>query len=78
MLKNPIVDTNTTCAAKISIKYTTSVAKTLTKNTIHTVKHMIEHATKHAALRTSIKDLTSAARKLDISMIGAVLFNHLV
>ena len=31
-----------------------------------------------AALRTSTADITSAARKLNISMIGAALFNHFV
>ena len=77
MQKNSIVDdTNTTNTAKHTIK--------------HAAEHIAEHAAKYAILcaptkditsaaRTSTKNLSSVARKLlNISMIGATPFNHLV
>lgn len=77
----------TTSVAKTSIKHTANAAEYATE---YAVEHIVEHATKHAALCTSIKDTTSAARTptkdllsaakklLDINMISAVFFNHLI
>ena len=76
LLDNPIVTkhpgaarTPTAGAASQHTKYCTTSA----------VEHAAEHETEHAALRTSTENITSAAsRPLDISMIGAAPFNHLV
>lgn len=85
MLQNFIVDINTTGAAKTPIEYTISMARTLIKDITSVAKtftkstSVVEHATEHAALHISTKNLSSAVRKLlDISMIGAALFNYLV
>ena len=50
---------------------------TLLDNPIVT-KHCRTSAAEHAAEHTPTKDITSAARRLDISVIGAAPFNHLV
>ena len=86
--KNSIVDdTNTTSAAKTSTKYITSAAEHAIE---YAAEHITEYAAEHAVLRTSIENITSAARTstkdlssvarklLDISMIGAAPFNHLI
>ena len=76
MLENLTIDINTTSVARKSTEDTTSVAEHATE---HATEHMAKHAAKHAALHTPIKDFPSVARKLlDISIIGAAPFNHLI
>ena len=61
---------------------TAGAAKQLTKHTAGAARQLTKHCTsaaEHAAKHTPTKDITSAARKtMDIGMIGAAPFNHLV
>lgn len=78
---------STTSIARTLTKDITSVVEHATE---YAAKHMVERVTKYATLCTSTKniistariftkDLFSAARKpLDISMISAASFNHLI
>ena len=70
----------TTGATRISIKSRTAgAAKQPTEHPATVVEHATKHKVKHAALHTPTEDITSAARKtIDISMIGAAPFSHLV
>ena len=68
LLDNPIVIEHAGAASQHTKYCTTSAAE-----------HIAEHEAEHAALRTPTKNITStASRLLNISMIGAALFNHLV
>ena len=65
------------CTRKINQELT--LLETPTKYCItNAAKHAVKHKTKHAALHTPTKDITSTAKRLDISIISAAPFNHLV
>ena len=69
----------TTGKARNLLEHTAGAARQPTKDNTSTAKYAVEHKAEHAALHTLTKDITSAASKtIDISMIGAASFNHLV
>ena len=87
LLDNPIVTepivTKSTGAARTPTKYTGAARKPTkyagaARQPTKLTTSAAEHEARHAALRTPTKDITSAARRMNISMIGAASFNHLV
>ena len=66
------------CTKKINQELT--LLENPTKHcTISATKHAVKHKAEHAALHTPTGDIISAASKtMNISMIGAALFNHFV